>query len=97
MTKDFWNFKKGESFELAITHKQVVKTLAPALMSMAEGLPHDIVIHSELPFMGTQAHPEASEHFCTTDIQNLTPSQRKAVRLDGDRLILRFFQHFKLI
>ena len=97
VTEDFWNFKKGESFLLGVTHKQVVRNLPKSLRSVGHGLENDIVIHESLPFMGTQAHPEASDYFCTTDITNLNSLEINGVQKDGGRLIQKFFQHFKLI
>lgn len=97
ITEDFWNFKKGENLLLGVTHRQVVRNLPGDLKQVGFGFENDIVIHETLPFMGTQAHPEASDYFCRTDITNLNPSEIKAIQRDGSLLINRFFQHFKLI
>jgi GMP synthase-like glutamine amidotransferase len=97
ITKDFWNFKEGESFLLGVTHRQVVRDLTNGLMAVGRGMENDLVIHESLPFMGTQAHPEASDHFCTTDIDNLSPPEIAQLQKDGARLIYRFFQHFKIV
>jgi GMP synthase-like glutamine amidotransferase len=97
VTENFWNFTKGETLKLAVTHKQVVKNLPPELKSVGHGLENDIVIHKTLPFMGTQAHPEASDYFCHHDIHNLTVAEIEAAKKDGELLIQRFFQHFKII
>lgn len=95
--QDQWNFAKGEEFHLAITHRQVVKDLPATLIELGQGLSHDIVIHQTLPFLGTQAHPEASSYFCQHDIQNLTISEEKLTQDDGERLIRRFFEYFHII
>jgi GMP synthase-like glutamine amidotransferase len=97
ITEDFWNFKKGESFVLGVTHKQVVRNLPSGLKSVGHGLENDIVIHESLPFMGTQAHPEASDYFCTTDITNLNSLEIDGLKKDGGRFIQKFFQHYKVI
>ena len=97
VTEDFWNFKKGESYYLGVSHRQIVKNLPKGLKAVGLGLENDIVIHETLPFMGTQAHPEASTHFCDMDIQNLTHSEINSLQQDGGRLILQFFQYFNLI
>jgi GMP synthase (glutamine-hydrolysing) len=97
ITKDAWNFKKGESFTVAVTHRQVVRDLPPELSEMGVGLANDMVIHNHLPFLGTQGHPEASLEFCHSDIQNLTPDEVKDLQLGGKQLIQRFFKHFQLI
>jgi GMP synthase-like glutamine amidotransferase len=97
ITEDFWNFKKDETFVLGVTHKQVVTNLTNGLKEVGHGMANDIVIHESLPFMGTQAHPEASNYFCTTDITNLNSNEISAIQNDGARFIQRFFQHFNLI
>jgi len=97
ITENFWNYKQGESFSLGVTHKQVVRSLPKGLKSVGHGLENDIVIHESLPFMGTQAHPEASAFFCTSDITNLNPIEIETVQKDGGRLIQKFFQYHKLI
>lgn len=97
ITEDFWNFKKGEIFNLGVTHKQVVRDLPACLKEVGRGLENDIVIHATLPFMGTQAHPEASNYFCTTDITNLQAPEISSIQKDGTALIRRFFSHFNLI
>lgn len=97
ITQDFWNFKKGETFTLGVTHRQVVRNLPQDLMEVGQGLENDIVIHRHLPFMGTQAHPEASDYFCRTDIQDLSQQDIAALQEGGGQLIKRFFQHFKLV
>lgn len=97
ITENFWNFKKGESFDLGVTHKQVVRDLPKGLKAVGLGLPNDIVIHETLPFMGTQAHPEASAFFCTTDITNLQDREISSIQKDGGALIRRFFAQFKII
>ncbi|MBA2403742.1 MAG: gamma-glutamyl-gamma-aminobutyrate hydrolase family protein [Bdellovibrionales bacterium] len=97
ITENFWNFNKGETFNLGVTHKQVVRNLPNELKAVGHGLENDIVIHKTLPFMGTQAHPEASNYFCLTDINNLNQPDIEALQKDGGAIIRRFFQHFKLI
>lgn len=97
ISEDFWNFNQGESFTLGVTHRQVVRNLPNDLREVGHGLENDIVIHRQLPFMGTQAHPEASDYFCRTDIQDLNQKEITALQEGGGQLIKRFFQHFKLI
>lgn len=95
--KDFWDFKKGESFHIPVTHRQYVKSLGPDLLSVGTGLPNDIVIHRTLPFIGTQGHPEASDYFCKEDIKILSDEEQKLAQNDGRSLILRFFKHFQIL
>ncbi|MCM2348744.1 MAG: gamma-glutamyl-gamma-aminobutyrate hydrolase family protein [Bacteriovoracaceae bacterium] len=96
VTEDFWNYKKGTSFTLPVSHKQMVKKLGPDLVSVGQGLENDIVIHKTLPLLSTQAHPEASTFFCRQEIKILGPVDEKAGRIDGQRFIHLFFQHFEI-
>jgi len=93
ITQDFWNFKNGEVFDLAVTHKQVVRDLPEHLLEVGVSLANDIVIHKELPFLGTQSHPEASNYFCHHDITNLSESEIGVVQKGGTSLIKRFFEY----
>lgn len=97
INQDFWNFKSQEAFTLAITHKQVVKNLGPGLIAAGLGLENDIVTHEYLPLLTTQAHPEASQHFCVTDIGISDPDKLEMARRDGSRFLERFFKYHNLI
>lgn len=94
---DALGFQRGERFNLAVTHRQVVTQLPSDLQSIATGLENDIIIHRTLPFLGTQAHPEASHHFSTHDISNLSQPDISLIQRDGNELITRFFKHFNLL
>ncbi len=94
LTQDFGNFKKGEIFNLPVTHKQTVKSLGPDLLSVGTGLPHDIVIHKTLPMLTTQAHPEASLYFCDHDIGILNSDEVSVGIRDGQRLLKKFFETY---
>jgi GMP synthase-like glutamine amidotransferase len=97
ISQDQWNFKKDEEFRLGVSHRQVVTNLPKGLKEIGRGLENDIVIHDELPFMGTQAHPEASGYFCKNDIAELSLEETKIIQEDGARLISKFFEHFQII
>jgi GMP synthase-like glutamine amidotransferase len=94
ITEDFYNFVKGEKFTLPVTHRQVVKTLGPELKAVGFGIKNDLVIHKSLPLLATQAHPEASRHFCAYDIQKLSEEQETLGRKDGKRLIQMFLDYY---
>lgn len=94
LNRDFWNFRKGETFTLPVTHRQVVKELGKGLISVGAGLPNDIIIHESLPLLTTQGHPEASAYFCTNDIGNISPQEEMMGRKDGALLIRRFLENF---
>ncbi len=97
MTQSFGELASGEELNLGVTHKQVVRNLPIDLLSIGEGLENDIIIHKDLPFMGTQGHPECSHSFCLTDIQNLTDDEIQLVQKDGAKLIKAFFKKFGLL
>lgn len=97
ITESFFNFSEGEVFALPVSHRQVVKTLGPDLLAVGEGLENDIVIHRSLPLLTTQAHPEASKHFCEYDIQEISEEEDLKGRRDGKLFIERFLLHFKLL
>jgi GMP synthase-like glutamine amidotransferase len=94
---DFWNYSQGEIFHLGVTHKQLVKELGPELISVGEGIKNDMVIHRTLPFLGTQAHPEASDFFCLQDITALSLDETLLARKDGEKLIRRFLEFYHLL
>ncbi len=94
--EDWGSLKQKEEFLLPVTHKQVVKKLGSELISLGQGLDHDIVIHKTLPLLTTQAHPEASAYFCTSDIK-LKGEDEKAGRADGKRFLNHVFRHFKML
>ncbi len=94
--KDWGSLKHKEEFLLPVTHKQVVKKLGSELISLGQGLDHDIVIHRTLPLFTTQAHPEASAYFCSSDIK-LNDEDEKAGRADGKRFLNHVFRHFNML
>jgi GMP synthase-like glutamine amidotransferase len=89
--EDILTYKKGESFTLPVSHRQVVTSLGPGLREVASGLSNDIVTHEKLPFLSTQGHPEASHYFCQSDIKTLSADEISLGRRDGAELIKRFF------
>lgn len=96
ITRDLMGFNQGEKYILPVTHKQSVKTLGNGLISLGTGLPNDMVVHDKLPMMTTQGHPEASIHFCNTDIGVLTQEEIAIGRKSGKLLITKFFNtHLK--
>lgn len=94
--EDWGSLKRTEEYLLPVTHKQVVKKLGPELISLGLGLDHDIVIHKTLPFLSTQAHPEASAYFCSSDIK-LKEVDEKTGRADGKKFLDHVFRHFKIL
>lgn len=62
--------KQGDQLELIVHHAYEVHAPPSALITLSEGpaCAHEILRHNELPFIGIQAHPEASEHFVQQNI-----------------------------
>jgi len=94
LTKDVLSLRKGQSFTLSVSHRQVVTELSQDLEEIGHGLTNDIVRHKTLPFMGTQPHPEASAHFCAQTAQINDLKEVDIVQKDGLSLIRAFFDHY---
>jgi len=60
-----YHFKKGNSFNLVVAHAQEVKTLPECFDHIAASSEcfYDVVAHKKWPYLGCQAHPEASDAF----------------------------------
>lgn len=97
ITRSFWNIKEGEVFHMPVTHRQVVKSLAPGLISVSTGLTNDMVIHETLPFLSSQGHPEASQFFCENEIGGLSQEEIESGVGSGQKLVGSFLRHFRLI
>jgi GMP synthase-like glutamine amidotransferase len=96
ITRSFWNVKEGEVFDMPVTHRQVVKTLAEGLISVSTGLTNDMVIHESLPFLSSQGHPEASRFFCENEIGELSKEEVERGVRSGQKLVRSFLEHFRL-
>lgn len=95
VNQDHFNFKKGESFELFVTHNYEVKNLAPGFISLAQSKEchFDAIAHKELPFISVQGHPEASKNFVTGHIsKEISDEKFKKATIDGHRFIERFLE-----
>ncbi len=97
LTQPVFGLEKGESLKLAVSHRQVVKSLPDCLEEIGRGLHFDLVRHKKWPFLGTQPHVEASDHFCATSAMVSNTVDIQAVQSDGMRLIKAFFIHHQII
>jgi GMP synthase (glutamine-hydrolysing) len=97
METEFGLLKKGDILELAVTHRQAVLKLSNQFENLGHGprpyLTHDLIRHRTLPFIGCQAHPEASEHFCLKSAE-VDHKEIPRIQNSGDRLILSFFKEY---
>lgn len=97
ITRSFWNIHEGEVFDMPVTHRQVVKTLGPGLISVSTGLQNDMVIHETLPYISSQGHPEGSRFFCQNEIGDLSSAEIERGVQSGEKLVSSFLRHFRLI
>lgn len=95
ITKPIFDFKVGDTFELAISHQQMVISLSEDFEEIGYGLKNDIVKHKKLPFIGLQPHPEASLHFCQTESEITDQEQLKLVQKDGIKFIKSWINQIK--
>lgn len=97
LTKDFDQLKTGTELYLAVTHRQIVKSLPDSMESLGHGqtpyLEFDFIRHKSLPFVGSQPHAEASSYFCINNAE-VENEKFSAVQNDGAKLILNFFSNF---
>lgn len=69
--KQNWGpYKSGDKKTVFVAHSYQVLGESESLKPLAESddCPLDALIHNELPYLGFQAHPEASEDFVTNEI-----------------------------
>lgn len=97
LTQPVFGLSKGDSFTLAVSHRQVVKSLPDCLEEIGRGLKFDLVRHKKWPFMGTQPHAEASVDFCQSSSLMSDATNIRVVQSDGMRLIKAFFIHHQII
>lgn len=87
-----WGIKKGQTFSLVASHGQEIQVLPKELKLLAssEHCRNDIVTHTELPFLGLQAHPEASVRFVEQNLHKngVFPSDEDLERAQSDGLKL---------
>lgn len=92
--EDFGRIRKGTELKLALTHQQMVKELPAHLVEVARGLPHDIIRHRTLPFIGIQPHPEGSKHFCLNNALVDGEELVQQAQSDGLRFVREWLETF---
>lgn len=95
--KDFLTFKSGDQINLAYSHSQVIKELSENFDIIADSdlFPYEIIQHKTYPFIGLQAHPEASMNFL---INESTINDEKLInktKKDGDLFLDYFISSLK--
>lgn len=71
---DFYRLKSGEEYSFVVSHAQEVKKIPDCfeLVATSSDCRFDAIRHKTLPYIGTQFHPEASDHFIQT-VLNQSP------------------------
>ena len=96
--QDFGDIENGEALEFVVYHTYRVINLPNTFTQVAHSdlFPNDIVRHKELPFVGIQPHPEASDWFISDDIAESPELYTKApkTKIDGIRFILNFIKEY---
>ena len=91
--KSSWGFKSGDKFEIIVSHRDQITMLPDCLENIAssELVSHEVVAHKSLPYLGIQAHPEASWNFSKTVLCNpLSHEEHLKAQSSGDRFIDSF-------
>ena len=87
---------ENNQYALGITHRQAVTSLSSHLTSLMpqNTFGYDLIQHNSLPFLGCQAHPEASEQFLSHDCQIQDYSQRQNILQDSGQFLMKWYQKF---
>lgn len=90
----FGDIKQGQSLELAITHREHVKTLPDGfrVLGKSDTQSFDAIRHSEKCIVGIQAHPEASRHFAINIIKDFNLENYDQIRSNGELFLSSFLK-----
>lgn len=92
LVKEWNSLKVGKSLDLTVAHSQEVDVLPDCFQVVASSpqCRYEIVAHKKWPFIGVQAHPEASSFFLQDNIlsKNITISDKDFMRASRDGLSL---------
>lgn len=97
MTSDLLGFEKYHKLNLAYAHSQIIVELNESFIEIgkSEIFNNEVIAHKKLPFIGIQAHPEASENFLLN-----TANQKdidKNVLNNGQEFLLKFYKYAQSI
>lgn len=97
--KESLNYRANEVLELGFAHQQVITKLGPELEVLAESEQHafEVIRHKTKPFIGTQAHPEASLKFLHDDCLLKNSVQVDQIQRQGRKFILNCLKELKAI
>jgi GMP synthase (glutamine-hydrolysing) len=89
---EFLDCAPGSTATLVVTHRQELKTLPPCLEARAcsQKVAIEAVRHRTLPYIGVQAHPEASPFFMTEYVAGLAETEIELAREGGKKIVSGF-------
>ena len=87
---------KKNDFNFAFAHSQVIQKLDPCFKSVAKSRlsSNEIIQHKTLPFVGIQAHPEASKSYLQNDLK--VGESLPTILEDGQSFIRQFYTSLAL-
>lgn len=96
--KNYGPYLQGQTFSIAVSHAQEVKTLSNDLICIAstDAVKFEMVGHKKLPLVCIQGHPESSDDFLSRLAQVNDPKQRQETLHDGLALIKQFLDYYRL-
>ena len=88
------NYKTGDKIVLPYYHQQIIKKRSEDIIELAysERFSNEIISHKKYPFIGTQAHPEASMKFLSEE--SLIKKDLVKVQNYGHKFIQSSLDHF---
>lgn len=95
--QNFLRYSKNQKINLPYCHSQVIKELSDNFITVAssEKFDYEIIKHKTLPFIGMQAHPEASLNFISNEINIETSELITKTKNDGDSFLNYFIASLK--
>jgi GMP synthase (glutamine-hydrolysing) len=92
-----WNFFKGKTFHTFVYHNEEIKKLPQSFYHLGQSpkCKYEVVSHRELPYLGIQGHPEASQYFVDKELEMKDQIPEKLVTKafkDGDWVLDTFLE-----
>jgi len=91
--KSKWNFCQRDKHSCVVSHGQELKNLPKDFIHLASSkqCEFEMICHEHLPYLGIQAHPEATMSFVKNNIEDgLTTDEFELHQKRGDRIINSF-------
>ena len=97
ISSDFINDLKNKSYYGIFSHKYEVTNLPSELIQLAGSkyCTNEVITHRDYPYLGFQAHPEASKYFIQNTFCEMPDQNALSLALkDGPKFILDFINSF---